>query len=156
MIYNKKGDRFAKIFDLRENVLYENKDIEVTVDGAGEDIEAFMKDAKSKVKETYNTYRYESSYRSPYQNKWASDNWNSSSKTKSDSKKGDSKTGGKKSSSAYNYDDYKDYKVYEDDDDEYGDLFDDTDTIEKAEQIVEAYGCEFEDALELLENGTLK
>ena len=57
MIWNKKMERTAKIYDLKTNTLFEDKDIEVLVGNEGIDMEAFLKDAKDQVKtKTYPTY----------------------------------------------------------------------------------------------------
>ena len=52
MIWNKKGDKTIKLYDMAKNVLFETADcsIEILDDGTG--TEAFLKDAKTKVRTT--------------------------------------------------------------------------------------------------------
>ena len=49
LIYNKKGDKTYKIYDLAKNVLFETADVTVKILGDGFNMEEFMRDAKSKV-----------------------------------------------------------------------------------------------------------
>ena len=49
LIYNKKGDKTYKIYDLAKNVLFETADVTVKILGNGFDMDEFIKDAKSKV-----------------------------------------------------------------------------------------------------------
>jgi hypothetical protein len=83
MIFNKRGDHFAEIYDLAQNILFENNDVTIcVVDEAGCSIKDWATETiKNQVKcnETSNTYS--SSYTTPYyqeeiderQNKWESD-----------------------------------------------------------------------------------
>ena len=57
MIYNKKMDYTVKVYDMRTNTLYENKDVEISVRGSFGD---FIKDAKEKVVRRV-TYAYSGS-----------------------------------------------------------------------------------------------
>jgi len=57
-IWNKKGDRTVMIYDMPNNILYENKDITVYVIDDGSGIGEFVKDAKEKVvKATLGNYK---------------------------------------------------------------------------------------------------
>lgn len=49
VIWNKKGDRNIKIYDLEENVLYENGDVSVHVLDGEYNLQAFIEDAKDLV-----------------------------------------------------------------------------------------------------------
>ena len=51
MIWNKKGDRNVKIYDLAKNILFENSDIDMEIIYDGHGLESFIKDAKSLVKD---------------------------------------------------------------------------------------------------------
>ena len=55
LIYNKRGEYTYKIYDMAKNVLFETADVTVQILGNGFDMQAFLKDAKSKVvnKPTY-------------------------------------------------------------------------------------------------------
>lgn len=65
MILNKSGSRWATIFDMKKNVMYENDDITVSVVGWSSGIDEFMKEARSLVKtKVYQTKPYAS--QSPY------------------------------------------------------------------------------------------
>lgn len=61
MICNKRFERTAIIYDLENNVLYENSDITVTIGETGVDLDEFMKNAREMVKYAYsapaNTYK---------------------------------------------------------------------------------------------------
>lgn len=50
LIWNKKFEHNNKIYDLKNNILYEDSDITVKIVGEDTDLEAFMKEAKSVVK----------------------------------------------------------------------------------------------------------
>lgn len=50
IIWNKRDERTIKVFDLKENTLYENKDIKLLVGDYELDITAFLTDAKTKTK----------------------------------------------------------------------------------------------------------
>lgn len=50
MIWNKKFEHTIRIFDMKNNTLYEDGDIEVLICQDGVDLNAFMKDAKEIVK----------------------------------------------------------------------------------------------------------
>lgn len=49
MIWNRKFERTIKIYDLKNNTLYENKDIAIRVGDRGLTLDEFVKDAKTKV-----------------------------------------------------------------------------------------------------------
>jgi len=51
MIWNKSLAVHALVYDMSRNILYENNDVEVKLLG-GEGLDAFLADAKSKVKKT--------------------------------------------------------------------------------------------------------
>ena len=55
MIWNKRGEKTVKLYDMAKNVLFETADcsIEILEDGTG--TEAFLKDAKTKVRTTVST-----------------------------------------------------------------------------------------------------
>lgn len=52
LIFNKRGNRTAKIYDMRENVFYEDKDITISIIQDGPGIETFIDQAKELVKTT--------------------------------------------------------------------------------------------------------
>ena len=60
MIWNKSFASFAKIYDMRKNLLFENGDISTEVIGENEDLGEFIKSAKGMVetKYTYNNTGY--------------------------------------------------------------------------------------------------
>lgn len=51
MIWNKKGEHTAKVYDLKENTLFETADVDVSVSTEC-DLAAFLKEAKSLVQDT--------------------------------------------------------------------------------------------------------
>ena len=51
MIWNKKGDKTIKIYDIAKNVLFDTSDCKVEVLDDGTGLERFLKDAKAKVKD---------------------------------------------------------------------------------------------------------
>lgn len=54
MIWNKRGEKTVKIYDIRENILFETADVTVTIKGM-EDMTEFLEDAKELVvTKTYN------------------------------------------------------------------------------------------------------
>lgn len=54
MIWNKRGEKTVKIYDIRENILFETADVTVTINGM-EDMTEFLEDAKELVvTKTYN------------------------------------------------------------------------------------------------------
>lgn len=62
MIWNKKMEHTAKIFDLKNNTLYENKDIDVVIGNNNVDIKGFVDTSKKLVEKRY--YQYNSNYSS--------------------------------------------------------------------------------------------
>lgn len=50
MIWNKKGDKTIKIYDMKKNTLFETGDVTVEVIDDGTGLEAFLKEAKKMVK----------------------------------------------------------------------------------------------------------
>lgn len=69
LIYNKRGDYTYKIYDMAKNILFETSDVTVEILGNGFDMQAFLKDARSKVvnKTTYaNGYQYGYGYNGGY------------------------------------------------------------------------------------------
>lgn len=59
LIWNKRGDKMVKIYDLAKNILFETADVKVSIIDDGSGVEALLRDAKAKVKER--TYSYSSS-----------------------------------------------------------------------------------------------
>lgn len=51
LIWNKKGEKTIKIYDLKENVLYETGDISVKILDDGTGLESFLRNAKEMVQE---------------------------------------------------------------------------------------------------------
>lgn len=49
MIYNKRMEHTIRIYDFKTNTMYEDADIEVSVSDDGDDLDAFMEDAKQQV-----------------------------------------------------------------------------------------------------------
>lgn len=63
LIINKRHEVNFKIYDMPNNILYESADIDMKVDGGELDMQAFLKDAASKVtRRTFNTYNNGYSY----------------------------------------------------------------------------------------------
>lgn len=61
MIYNKSMKHDIRVYDMKNNIMYEDKDISVSVVGWTTDLTQFLKDAKDMVKEKYNyNYNYNS------------------------------------------------------------------------------------------------
>ena len=66
IIMNKRGDRYTQIYDMKENTIFDTKDITVTILIPEHDpVEAMLQDARTKVVDkpkplitTYNTYNY--------------------------------------------------------------------------------------------------
>ena len=50
MIWNKKLEFSAKVYDLAKNILFETSDVEVRIFGSDDDLDAFLKNAKEIVK----------------------------------------------------------------------------------------------------------
>lgn len=61
MIWNKNGSNTIWIYDMKKNILFEDKDIFVVVDGE-QDYDAFIAEAKSLVKDRVTTYYGGKSY----------------------------------------------------------------------------------------------
>lgn len=69
MIWNKRGERNIKIFDMRSNTMYENSDIIVGFAGDPVSLDGFVDDAKTKVvRKTGSAYQtgYSGSYSGAY------------------------------------------------------------------------------------------
>lgn len=66
MIWNKRGEHNVRIFDLYDNVYYDNTEVDIIVEGQ-EGLDAFMADAKAKV--TNKSYTYNSGYYASTQNR---------------------------------------------------------------------------------------
>jgi len=64
MIWNKMLDRTSKIYDMKENTLFENADISIKILDASGDLGVFVKDAKAMVKDRVSTCQ--SQQRPPY------------------------------------------------------------------------------------------
>ena len=56
LIYNKRGDKTYKIYDLAKNVLFETSDVTVKIIGKDFDLDSFVRDAKSKVTDRVYSY----------------------------------------------------------------------------------------------------
>lgn len=65
MIWNKKYEHFVRIFDLKNNTLYETADVDVFIGDTGVDLQAFINGAKEIV--TKKTYTPATTYPSVYQ-----------------------------------------------------------------------------------------
>ncbi len=72
MIWNKRYEHFVRIFDLKNNTLYETADVDVIIGDTGVDLQAFIKASKDIV--THKTYTpstsyggYQGSYQGGYQ-----------------------------------------------------------------------------------------
>lgn len=59
MIWNKKYDHFVRIFDLKNNTLYETADVDVLIGDAGVDLEAFIEESKKIAANTYGYNGYQ-------------------------------------------------------------------------------------------------
>ena len=67
MIWNKSFASTNKVYDLKKNVLFEDKDITIKIIGATEDLDVFMSSAKEMVKtKAYTAPAYGSGYNSSY------------------------------------------------------------------------------------------
>lgn len=64
LIYNKRGEKTYKIYDMAKNVLFETSDVTVEILDDGTGIEKFLKDAKAQV--TTKPYSYTPQYGSGY------------------------------------------------------------------------------------------
>lgn len=62
MIWNKSLSSNIKIYDMQKNILFENSDITVKIIGENENLEEFLKTAKSLVKTKTYTYNKNTSY----------------------------------------------------------------------------------------------
>lgn len=62
MIWNKKYEHNIKIYDMRNNTLYEDDDIAVSVGDDDLDLDAFIKESRDAVKVQYQTPGYQSGY----------------------------------------------------------------------------------------------
>lgn len=60
LIWNKRGEKTIKIYDLAKNVLFETSDVTVSVLDDGLGVESLLKDAKGKVREE--KYSYSGAY----------------------------------------------------------------------------------------------
>jgi len=67
MIWNKRYEHFVRIFDLKNNTLYETADVDVYIGDEGVNLQAFLNDAKAIV--TRKTYQgsYQGGYQGSYQ-----------------------------------------------------------------------------------------
>lgn len=63
-IWNKKGDRTIRIFDMKKNILFENADVSVQILNDGTGIESFLEEAKKLVREEKRTYAGVTPYKS--------------------------------------------------------------------------------------------
>lgn len=113
LIWNKRGDKTIKIYDLAKNVLFETSDVTVEVLDDGTGIEHFLRNAKEMVQDkTYSRSYVSTEVLSPYQPKQTKkDDKSASVKTESDApskKKKRKKEPSKSTRSSYwgNYGDY--------------------------------------------------
>lgn len=68
LIFNKKGDKMVKIYDIRENVLFETADVDIEVTDEGFGFGKFVEDAKEMVvtkSYQYNNYSYNKATSTP-------------------------------------------------------------------------------------------
>jgi hypothetical protein len=66
LIWNKRGERTVKIYDLLKNVLFETADVDIAILGDGFDMDAFLADAKGKVLNRVYVSDYSRGWNSPY------------------------------------------------------------------------------------------
>ena len=134
MIWNKRGEKTVKIYDLRENILFETADVTVTIKGM-EDMTEFLEDAKELVvTKTYNYGGYGTgAYPYHYQGSGAAKKDEPKGGTslgkrqplvstgkKSKGRKGKRKKGNKSSGKQMSMSDYGYPGYLDDDDDVYG------------------------------------
>lgn len=82
MIWNKRGDKNIKIYDLKKNILFETADIEIEVMDDGYGVDSFINKAKSQVKDRgYTGYQYK------YQGNTYATNYPTSSTNKNEREK---------------------------------------------------------------------
>lgn len=60
LIYNKRGEKTYKIYDMAKNILFETSDVTVKIVDDGSGLTSFLEDAKSKVQTK--TYQYTGAY----------------------------------------------------------------------------------------------
>lgn len=65
MIWNKRYEHFVRIFDLKNNTLYDTADVDVYIGDAGVDLQAFISSAKEIV--TNRTYKPVTGFQGTYQ-----------------------------------------------------------------------------------------
>ena len=63
LIWNKRGDKMVKIYDLEKNILFETSDVKISIIDDGSGVEALLRDAKTKVKEKVYSYNSSTSFR---------------------------------------------------------------------------------------------
>lgn len=94
MIWNKRGEKTIKIYDLAKNVLFDGTDVSVEIQDDGTGMSSFLADAKKMVidKKTTapSTYRYNGSY-GGYYNGYYSNYNNTANTSKKDDKKPEEK-----------------------------------------------------------------
>ena len=67
MIWNKKGETTTKIYDFKKNILFETSDVSIGLNADGVDIDKFLSESKSMVKERVSVSQYSGMYSSyPY------------------------------------------------------------------------------------------
>lgn len=104
LIWNKRGECTARVFDLKANTMFDENDVEIIKPELTDDLSAFMQDAMNKV--SSRTYSYQTQ---PKSYVYAA----SATTPKSVKEKGKKKEGAKAASSIYPYDDmYDDYWGY--------------------------------------------
>ena len=62
LIWNKRGDKMVKIYDLEKNILFETADVKISIIDDGSGVEALLRDAKTKVKEKVCSYNSSQSF----------------------------------------------------------------------------------------------
>lgn len=105
MIWNKRLEREIKVYDLDNNILYENADVDVKV-GGQDDLSGFLAEAKKLCRAKYADYTG-TTYSSPAYGGTAYSSYSSQTKTK--------EKGGKKEKGYTGYSGYS-RKIYDDDD----------------------------------------
>lgn len=81
MIWNKRLEHYTKIFDLKNNILYEDSDVVYGISDDDCDLDEFIKDAKKMVVEKKYSYSKNTPYYAGYNSSNASNNQNKDNKT---------------------------------------------------------------------------
>ncbi len=118
LIFNKRGDRTIKIYDMKENIFFENSDVDLMIIEDGPKIESFVEQAKTLVKARTYQSTTNTAVNSVKSNNTSSKAETSSSKKKGKLKKSQSSYGGYNTGYSGGY--YGRYGGYDYDDDFYG------------------------------------